>query len=425
MVSVDGTYFRVHCHGGNEVMAGIALEAVDRVWPVVAELLGQVGKQPDGRIETHLYRTIAGYEAADLRLTGGKFQRNLAMCHHATRSAHVALQPPCSDEAVRGLGLPGQTVEMLVWESVHASRFALCPNFRSHPMWFVDGFAEYITHEVTRTPHCLAALDRPRPGTRMLRVKRLLAADKLPAADAILADAVDDLEFSDRYATRSVFFRFLMSGTRRGKMKQVTKAIVGTGGGSNYAATVLSTARRAFGKSLDRDFRRFVVGLEPRWDEVFRALDVREPTIRQIGYPDTNAIAWSREPMPGAGVKVAGRLRVLPGAGRQLNVLLKQPDMDGFYSVAFVAEKGFTVFHYTASTEEWRSLGAGNAPGFRVGIASQFAVSAHDRGMRVDLDGSHWEFDLPIELGAAVQWGLGAQAGTAGEWSELDAEPAK
>jgi hypothetical protein len=89
-IVVKGKCYELHCHGGDEVLAARALAAVESVWPLVAKAVVRPDVPPKKLLEVHLYRTIAGYEAAELQLTKGKFARNLAMIHHASESVHVA-----------------------------------------------------------------------------------------------------------------------------------------------------------------------------------------------------------------------------------------------------------------------------------------------------------------------------------------------
>ena len=423
VVHKSGKVFRVCCHGGTPAMAEEALVAVESVWSVVVELLGMEGRKNKGLLDVHLYRSIAGYEEADRRLTGGRFQRNLAMCDPITMSAHVAVQPPCSDEALAAMGLPGQTVEMLAWESCHAVRFSLCPNFASQPMWFVDGLAEYVSSICCDPEKGSDPAGLPRSGARMMRAIRLTEAGEMPAASAILADDIDALSFGDRYSIRAVFFRFLLTEAMRPRTRQAVAAVISTGGGEGYKEKVLAKAKMALGEQLDRRFVRYVARLDPHWDEVFRALDTRHETWQQVAYPGTNAIAWRRQPVRGKGIRIRGGLRILPANERQqFNLLLRAPDLGGFYSVAFVAGDGISVMRYRAEVNEWTRIGGIAVPQLQLAEWHEFVVEASGERLRVEC-GEKIDLELPVELGRELQWGLGAQAGSAGEWRGIRAAP--
>lgn len=422
-----GRCFEVHCYGGDEVLADRALAAVEPVWAAVAKTLGRPEARPRRLLTVHLYRTLSGYEAADRRLTNGKFARNLAMTHYASESAHVALQPPCSDETLRAIGLPGLTLEMLAWEATHLVRRELLGTHAEHPMWLVDGLAADTARTVARNLLAPAADAWPTTDTAVGRVRRLADGKQLPSASTMLADRIEELDMQDRYAARAVFFAFLRA-EHAAALGKVLAAVRSTGGGKDYLERVLAVASTNFGKKLDGAFTKHVAGLGNAWFEVYRSLMPFEGGWQQIAFPDTNAIAWHQRPVDGGALRIDGSLRILPGEGRQMNVLFGRTDAGDFYSVAFVADVGFTVFSFRAKDSEWRNLGSGSAPSLRRGYTSTFVIVARGDALRVQLDGQHWDFELPQKLPNAVPWGLGAQAGgegaamgTAGLWTGVRA----
>lgn len=427
-----GTFFEVHCHGGDQVLAARALAVVEPVWAKVATAAGRPDARPKQRLPVHLYRTIAGYEAAELRLTKGKFARNLAMTHHASESAHVALQPPCSDESLRALGVPALTLELLAWEAAHLARRSVLGTHGEHPMWLVDGLAAHVGRASAR--QLSGAADQapdagwPTRDTDVVQVQQLAKKQKLPPASAILADRIDDLDMHDRYAARAVFFEMLCLPRHEKALAKVLAAVRSTGGGKDYPERVLASARTAFGKGLDAEFTAYVAGCQAQWSETFRSLAPCADGLQQIAWPDVNAIAWQQQPIAGGAVRIAGKLRILPGDGRQMNVLFGRTDADDFFSVAFVADQGFTAFAYRSKGNEWQRLGSGNAPSLRLGYTSEFTIVARGTTLHVELDGLSWDFALPETLQDQVFWGLGAQAGldgaktgTAGLWSKVTA----
>jgi hypothetical protein len=427
-----GTFFEVHCHGGDQALAARALAVVEPVWGQVAKMAGKPDARPKKPLPVHLYRTIAGYEAAELRLTKGKFARNLAMTHHASESAHVALQPPCSDETLRALGVPVLTLELLAWEATHLARRSLLGTQGQHPMWLIDGLAAHVGRASARQLSAAAekASDAgwPTRDTAVVLVQQLANKQKLPPASAILADRIDELDMHDRYAARAVFFEMLRDAGHEKALAKVLGAVRSTGGGQDYLERVLTSARTALGKGLDAEFTAYVAGCRAQWSETFRSLAPCEDGLQQIAWPDVNAIAWHQQPIAGGAVRIAGQLRILPGDGRQLNVLFGRTDADDFFSVAFVADQGFTAFAYRSKGNEWQRVGSGNAPSLRLGYTSEFVVTARGTALHVELDGQHWDFELPEKLQDQVFWGLGAQAGldgaktgTAGLWSKVTA----
>jgi hypothetical protein len=423
-----GTYCTVIFHGGDEALATQALAVADAVWPIVAKAFGVPDAKPSEPLAVHVYRTVEGYREADRKLTGGKFRRNQAMSHFESRSAHIALQPPCRDETLRALGLPPLTKTMIAWETTHLARFELCPNFRQHPDWLCDGLAAWVAAEVATAPETGPKEATPFWAQDMILVQRLLESGKLPPVASLLSDKVADLDLSDRYATRVVLYAFLASEPNRERLGTLLGTVRRTGGGDGYGRAVLDAAMEAFGKE-DEAFAKYVRGLAPEWEEVYRSLWTTGTDWTQIAFPDGNAIAWRRNPLGSSAFAAKGSLRILPGDAQQMNFLFARTP-DGFYSLAFVADSGFTLFDYRSKTSEWVQIGKGNAPGLRLGVTTDFALDGHDAKLTVQLDGLTWNFDLPRPLPKDLVWGLGTQAsregaatGSAGIWKDVVVTP--
>jgi hypothetical protein len=318
---------------------------------------------------------------------------------------------------------------LLAWEATHVARYELCANYREHPEWFADGLAAWVAAQVAAESPPAPPGSRPYWADDMRRVQRLLADRKLPPVTSLLADTVADLDLRDRYSARFVFFSFLASEPFRERLGKVAGAIRSTGGGAGYAAAVRAEATVAFG-GADEAFAAFVKGLRPEWEEVYRSLWTAGTEWPQIAFADRNAVAWRHEPVASGAFAAKGSLRILPGDAQQLNILFSRTE-DGFYSLAFVADQGIVLFDYRSKTEEWIRVGAGNAPGLRLGVSTDFAVEGRGAKLKVTLDGMSWELDLPRPLPDGIVWGLGAQGGpegaetgSAGLWQRVTVLPA-
>lgn len=407
-----GAFYRVHFDGHQEALADAALEVVEGVWPQVAAAFGAPKARPGKPLDVHLYRELSGYAAAERELTGGRFGRNLAMAHRPTISAHVAVQPPCTDETLRAIGLPPQTIMLLAWEATHLARYELCPNSNDHPMWLVDGLAASVSRRVTAQRLGCDALEMGSWSEDLRRTQALARDRKLPSAEALLADRVDELDLGDRYALRGEWFGFLWSGPRRASLEEFLRTVRSTGAGASFAAKVLERANNSFGK-LDTQFEKYVAAQSPRWEEVFRSIAPHEQAWLQIAFPEKNAIAWSPHTVDAAAFRARGRLRILPGGRGQMNLLFGR-DARGFYSVAFVADQGLVVFDYDAASDSWTRLLTLAAPALRPGVAAAFEVSVEKGVLRVALEGERADVKLPRALTEPVAWGLGAQSGGEG-----------
>lgn len=406
-----GAAFEVFCHGGDGALAAAALAAVEPVWPIVREFFGAEDAMPAAPLEVHLYREVDDYLAADRERTGGRFQPNLAMFHWNTRSAHVALQPPCGDAALRELGLPLQTEAMLAWEACHVARSELCANFRTHPGWLLDGLAATTSARVMQQRHPGLG---PQPffTQRLLRVQRLLADGTLPKVRALFADATDELDMRDRYAARVALFTFLADGEHAAALRELGRTVRSRDGGDGTAARVRAAATAAFG-DLDTAFAAWVRAQAPAWDERGRSLWCVGDVWRQLAWPRERAEAWCTTPVTGGAFVARGSVRILPGDAQQLNFLFGRSDQ-GFYSLALVAGVGFTLFEHRYEGNQWLRVTGERLPAFAVGEPVPFVVHGRGSALTIELAGRQSQVELPRALPDGVVWGVGAQGGAQG-----------
>lgn len=405
-----GRCFELHYHGGDERAAKQALAAVEPVWPLVCDVFGVDRARPEAPLEVHLYREVDDYLRADRRLTGGRFGPNQAMSHWSSKSAHVAMQPPCSDAVLRRRGLPLQTQAMLAWEACHIARFELCENFRVHPGWFHDGLAATVAQQVVRGRHPGMG-EQPFFTQRWRRVRRLAEDDSLVGVTMLLRDETPGLSMRDRYAERVAFFEFAQ-GKRPGKLRQLGATIRSTRAGSGYADKVRRAAATALG-GLDRAFRRRVAKVQPEWDEQIRSLWCHEDTWHQHAFAESNAVAFRTEPVRGGRLRVEGEVCIDAGEKQQMNFLFART-AEGFYSLAITAGQGFTLFDHRFDGNVWRVVDRGKHDGVRPDVFVPFSLAGKGRQLELQLAGESWQLTLPRPLPDEIGWGVGAQSGGAG-----------
>jgi hypothetical protein len=417
----EGVWFRVVCHFEHDRAADDALAAVEAIGPLAARLYGLRTPTPDDLLEVHLYRTVADYEAAEEALTGGAFKRNLAFAHHESRTAHVAVQPPVSEEVLDRLGLPHLTQNLLAHEASHIVRFRAMPSFRSHPMWVVDGAAIWLAVQgelargrIESTEAC------PLSATEICHGQRLLAQDRLPTAAELFHDRTEELSFYERYASRWLFFHFLAAGPYAEGFGRALHKLRQMGGGADFAdrfeARVVAATAPA--ETLDAAFRTWLTQQTPAWREVIRALDTHGAAWVQAAWPDRNAISWRTVPAGSRRYTLAGRLEILPGANAQMNALLDHTE-SGFVSVAMRSDGWITVFEYESADDRWNRRGAVEHARLKTQGPVAFRVRVEEERVTVFVED---EEALVVELaGRAMDgpWGLGAQWGTCGLWHDV------
>lgn len=354
-----GVHYRVICHFASDEIAVAALETAEDVWPIAEDLFSLKQPPPPAPLEIHLYRNAATYEQAEARITAGRFRENLAFSDWNTKSAHVALQPDCGDEA--------------------------------------------------------------------LAARRLAEQGRLPALDALLRDQIDDFPVNARYGLRWLLFRFMQAEPRRAAWKQVLAEARRLGGGAEYAEQLRAATVKIIGAdqlpALDQEFQKFSKELKPRWDEVFRTLDARGNIWTQMAFPDANAVAWCTDPVGNDEYAVSGALRILPGGNQQLNLLLGRADT-GFLSAAFVAGYGVTLFEYHADRQDaWERLGSVEVAEFALDRWTPFRVGVRNENLEININ-DRSVVKAPLR-GRSMRgpWGLGVQAGSAGQWRDIKLEP--
>lgn len=422
----EGRWFRVVCHFEHERAADDALAAVEAAGRIAAELYGLRAPAEADRPEVNLYRTIADYEAVEARLTKGRFKRNLAFAHYETQSAHVALQPPVSEEVLDGLGLPLLTQNLLAHEAAHTVRYRWMPTFRDHPMWLVDGAAIHIAVEAELVRRRIPGVtESPLSATEIRHVQRVLEEGRLPSADGILKDETDALSFYERYAVRWLFFRYLATGPHAKAFAGVMRKLRQLGGGADLGERLQKRVLDATNGAADLDaaFRAWARALEPAWEEVYRSLDVSGDAWFQAAFPGANAIAWRTAAAPAEGYDLAGSFEILPGAGVQMNVLLDRTP-EGLVSVAMRSDGWVTVFEFDVASNRWTRRASFERESLRGLRGGAFSLRVRPGSLAVEIDDAPAvEVALP---GRTMRgpWGLGTQAGTCGLWREVVATPA-
>jgi len=419
----EGDHFRVHCHLDAPAVADGALDAVEALFPAAEPLYGDGPRET--LLDVHLYPDPEAFRRADQEITGGEFAQNLAFAHFATRSAHVAMQPPVTREVLDRFGLPQLTAELLAHEAAHLLRFDAMPNFRSHPDWFIDGAASWLSREAIGALgyETDPAVD-PEAG-RAIGILRQM--EELPEFEDVFRTPLEDLGFYQRYAATELWFEFLMEEESR-RLTRAVDAVRERGGGDPraFASGIYDEIEDIFGSRLRRIDARFADWLEDQeagWFLVYRSLERREvdgaDEWLMATFGSKNAIAWRSEPVESKRFAVRGTAEILEGPRRQLNVLLGDGP-EGFLQVCFTAEDSVVLLRYdrdAGADSAWQRLGASESA-----LPAEFAfeVEADGDTLRIEIDGETFleVEDVPAPL--TGRWGLGALAGSAGVWSDLE-----
>jgi len=404
---------------GHDCDAALIAEA-ERVLRPAVPLLRALSGRPatdDMPGSVNLHATVAGYERVARTLAPDRVG-NMAFTHHASRAAHVALQPPSS--AVDA-GLPWLTRQLLLHELAHLVVNEAFANARRHPTFVAEGLASWLQARATQslgwhadlgedpywaTKFALAArgdaavpdvgtllLDRPSPGTPLHRRYAIAFG-----AFAVLAEAPD------------AFARFVTTlqalPDDRALPRRLHDRLLANG---DLAAWQQAVATRGTGL--------------PRWQEERRSLDTSRRPWLQTAFPDHAARCWRLD----AAAATQRTIVVEFEAGSDtpppaMHVLLGRTTTRWLRVEFGVA--GVAVDEIDATTER-PSRRLASTPvslGLRPGHVVRAAVQSNGGAIVVAVEGVALLRLATTRDEGLGPWGLGVAAGTTGRWHRARCE---
>lgn len=414
----QGSPFAVRGDGIPQAALAEARTLLEAAWPAAMALFGADGAAPLGSCSVRIHRTAAGYAAAEQELTRGLFARNLAFTHWDTRIAHVAVQPDLGDEALARLGCGFQTLRLVVHEATHLARARAFASFRFHPDWLADGAASHVETLVLAAAGLLSSPEAdPTFATATLRAQRLLARTALPGVAALLDGEGDELDFYDRYAVRWCLFRFLAEA-HGDALARALDDLRRFGAGPDVPRRLRKALVRRLGEaaaaSLDADFRAFVVGLAPQWEQEGRWLETAGEDWVQAAFDDSDAVAWRTPAVDGRAAEITGAVTILPDGADELRLLLGR-GAAGHLAVAFTAAGTVRVLEVGDGATVVRA--EQHAPNARA-ARTAFRIAAGAGRVQVEIEGRP-ALDAGSALALPGAWGLSAIAGSTGIWHDI------
>jgi hypothetical protein len=415
VVEVPG--FRVHVHIPSDDVAEQVRETVLKTWEVASDLYG--AELSSKKLDVNLYRDKEGYLAVEEKLTKGRFKRNQAFAHFATKSAHVALQPFLTDAGLEDVGLPTLTAQLLAHETAHIIRYDhLDHSFRNHPTWFYHGMASWIDRKVV-TELGLASdqLNDPKTGASIRNAKKLLADGKYPSVQAILDDEVEGLKFQENYDVYWIFVSSLFENHPK-KMREFVRDSRRLGGGQGFAkrmADLLLETLEVDTDQLDQEVRDYLNSLCPVWVDEYRSLETAGDEWIQIGFPNTHAVTWHQtnqnEPFT-----VSTAATIHRGTKQQLNFRIGSK-LD-FVQISFTAGFGLNIFRF--EDRNWTNLAGQRVEGIELGQSNLYSISVNQNEgkLRIEVD-SKQIYEGEIEFPEECHVGLSVQNGAVVTWKDF------
>ncbi|HUG01713.1 MAG TPA: hypothetical protein VML95_07610 [Longimicrobiales bacterium] len=444
--------FDVVCHFPCARSAEEALAVADFAWERASELFPAPDSLPAPFV-VRLYRAEA-FRAVASALARDHIEEGAAFSSPQRRTAYVELTPPVSEQRLRRSGLPNPTLRLIAHEAAHLTFYAASGGAPRLPDWLSEGAAQAVEREAARARALFPGADDPRLTAQAWRAYSLHRTARLPSLAALLVEGPNVAVDRADYAVRALAFEFL-----REREPELWETLMATAarriGSPDLADTLAAAARARIGSmgeilALDTAFVRYVASraAATRWLEV-RGIPAGH-ALPHAGLPGGRVTVLARDPWRDVGLVVSGRLEAyadllarseLPGlaepaapdsaggmgvvlgrgAGRQIVV-----GFDPRAAAVFLRREEGRGGAPTAVVELGRAPANLSAPfSFQVRLAPDAAGGAGPPAgvLEVWIDGAQILRYAIEGADGRGDWGVVAQPGAAGVWSELAAGP--
>jgi hypothetical protein len=404
------------------VLAGEASRVAETATELARARLGLEPHTRLARSTLRFYPTFASFRAATQDAnTAAPDAYGLTYPH--TRTAHVTLVP-CPSATLRVRGLTLHTRQLLAHEATHLACFDALPWLNDLPGWVVEGLADSVAHETM----CALGMagpfeEEPHSATRLAVVQELIAEDRLPRLEALLADRLEPLDFEQRYAARWILLEFLRAREAeacRRILDAAFRARPGDRAGARLRAAVTAEWTATELVALDAEFRGYVAAFEPRWRTLHGSFGLDGSALVTLAWPGSDSLVLRDEPVEELPFALEGRMLVHEGAVPQLHVVLAHGE-ESFHEVSFTAGRDVVFWRYGRADNSWTSLARVGLPALALALEQEvaFRIAVDAESVSILLDDA---LVLRVRLSGATllgPWGLGARAGACGEWREL------
>jgi hypothetical protein len=377
-------------------------------------------------IELHLQ--LQDYYNADERLNSGRFRKNWSFANSSEMQAHIALQPPVPTELLEAAGIPVQTKLMIGQCATHLLRYRAFPNHCSHPKWFTQGMAVYVTQEAARSIGMLGSSeDEPYTSTHIVNVLETLEEHTKIGIETILNEEdIKDVSTGREYAMRGLMMFWLED---LGVLQDVINEARRLGGGDQYEKNLNKAVVKAIAEAGVEDgdsaFRDWLGGFSPKWHEQYRSLQTSGEVWMQGAFSRNNSVAWNSQELGERDWEMTGSFQIFDSEKTQMNILLGKSDA-GYISIALGPEFGVTVFYRKYSDDgkksSWIRLIHKDIKSIELNEWSDFKVSKRRDRMLIRINKDR---AIRVELGdyeVSGPWGLGVQNKSAGLWRDVEVD---
>jgi hypothetical protein len=358
-----------------------------------AALVDRTTRSHVGSIGTIYIHDLAGYIAADKRITGGRRRQSLGFADSRLNEAHIALEPAMPLDLLQRNGAPPHLVRSVAHEATHLAVFKT--GAARMPFWMTEGFAEFVAARVGRALGVIPdAANDPWTGRQVLTMRDVAHAMTPQAFDTLwsrepktlstLAYANATMLYEWLAADQGALLASLWDSALKLRLLRVSDGITPM----MYRARISFAGYRAF---LDRQ--------PVTWSEVGRHIAFGRDTIQQPGAGDATVWHWPHEPSV---------YRLTAGAdmlqGLAMGIVLSAPPME--YYIAVVGGVHLTIMRLNTSEGPlMRGIGFSSQALPSAGGRVTFVVDVDSGHVRARINGLPLAVDDP-RFGSGTRWGL-------------------
>ena len=426
--TATGSCIQIVCDFETETLAAEALTVAEGAWSIAAGLFGSQEEKPARPLRVHIYRTISAYEAAERERTGGKFRHHLSFSHHADKSAHVALQPPCSDAVLARIGLPGLTRMLIAHEAAHLAVYSVSSNYRSHPAWLSEGYATYAAVEAHRRVRLFDSIeDQPFTSTMIAAARQWADTVNGSIVDELISGRAERAAVTARYGAYWLFFDFMLDGVNRRGFQRFLRQAARKEASPDFAEKLRLSFQRNVGGAavragLDRSFRARLRGLNPRWIEPYRSLDIRQAEWIQSAFPEHRAMAWRQDTDNTSQIRISGMYEIISEEAQDATALVLLETNDSAIYVRLSADGRIEFARGLVSDTGVReeTLAVSPATMKRARGAKRIEIFYDGTNLSASVDGAA-ALVHPFDVAPTGRWGVGVEKVATCIWRDMEA----
>ncbi|MCB9852644.1 MAG: hypothetical protein H6819_06075 [Phycisphaerales bacterium] len=419
---IDGPLIGVSLDWKGPSAERVKSETVKAVDAAIAALAQKFGAIIDRNEHRHsamvvVHRNATSYRRAIRRIGARRFEENLAVTDYDRRESHVAIQPACTSELIRRIGLPLLTRRQLAHEAAHLWCSERWPSdYRAAPRWLREGLATWASEEAMRS---LGFIDKaeadPFLSTRLVLAQRGAARLVECQSPSRTYDPFAGFDRHTMYALDWAYCRWQLEDRRNADVAEASNVTNGM---------TIDQMLAWFGRDSATAMRSFAEAnrvLKPEWMEDSRSLERYDANWIQRAFPDEDAMAWRRRGPSISAYRIRGSLELIGEQASEARVLFAR-DAFGYMAASFESGGGVAISRFNQKTDSWTLLSRNSDCGIRSGSACEFEVVVRKDRVDLRIGGKSACRAVAADMWTSGTWGLSVQADRAAFWRDLRLE---